>query len=77
MLSTLGREELLATKVFAACDRAGRALHDCLAMKPTVDELEGVYAWVSRQDAHPDWPKHVRQQIDRLKEEVRRGQGFQ
>jgi len=59
VLRTLGREDLLLTKLFALCDRA-LDLADCLALKPTSAELAGLLPWVERQDANPDWPSHVR-----------------
>jgi len=39
-LYTLGREDLLRTKLFALCDR-GTDLSDCLALKPTLADLGG------------------------------------
>ena len=65
-LLTLGRGDLLCTKLFAMCDRSGFDREDCLAMRPTPKELEDAYPWVAAQDAHPDWPRHVRQQLDLL-----------
>lgn len=58
VLDTLGRFDLLCTKVFALCDRQ-LDLPDCLALAPNPDELAEVSAWVELQDANPDWPKHV------------------
>lgn len=57
-LRTLGRSDLLVTKLFALCDRA-TDLADCIALAPTPDELRAAEAWVSEQDANPDWPAHV------------------
>lgn len=58
VLDTLGRLDLLCTKVFALCDRQ-LGLPDRLALAPNPDELEAIRAWVVRQDANPDWPRHV------------------
>jgi hypothetical protein len=58
VLSTLGRPDLLKTKLFALCDR-GTDLADCVALAPTRDELDEAVPWVAQQDAHPDWPAHV------------------
>jgi hypothetical protein len=58
VLTTLGRADLLKTKLFALCDR-GSDLADCVAMAPTSDELTEALPWVSSQDAHPGWPAHV------------------
>ena len=58
VLTTLGRADLLKTKLFALCDR-GSDLADCVAKAPTSDELTEALPWVSSQDAHPGWPAHV------------------
>ena len=59
VLRTLGREDLLRTKLFALCDRQlDRA--DCLALEPTSVELGDLRPWGERQDANLDWPSHVR-----------------
>lgn len=57
-LRTLGRSDLLKTKLLAYCDRQSDA-EDCIAMKPTQDELREAIDWVKYQDANSDWPKHV------------------
>jgi hypothetical protein len=57
-LSTLGRSDLLAAKLFALCDR-GTDLPDCLALAPSAAELAAAIPWVAHQDAHPGWPAHV------------------
>lgn len=58
-LWTLGRPELLLSKLWALCDR-GLDLGDCLALQPTPDELHQAEAWIVPQDLNPDWPQHVR-----------------
>jgi hypothetical protein len=58
VLTTLGREDLLKTKLFALCDR-GIDLLDCVALAPTVAELNDAASWLAEQDANPDWPAHV------------------
>jgi hypothetical protein len=58
VLHTLGRSDLLRSKLFALCDR-GTDLPDCLALEPTQAELEEIQPWVALQDAHPGWPEHV------------------
>lgn len=54
-LTTLGRSDLLKTKLFALCDRA-----DCIAMAPTVADFEEAEPWLAEQDANSMWPDHVR-----------------
>jgi hypothetical protein len=58
VLETLGRADLLKTKLFALCDR-GTDLADCMAFSPTVEELEEAMPWVALQDANELWPSHV------------------
>lgn len=58
VLHTLGRSDLLKTKLFAHCDR-GTDLRDCIALAPSVAELREALPWVQGQDANPDWPAHV------------------
>jgi hypothetical protein len=58
-LRSLGRADLLRSKLFALCDR-GIDLDDCLALRPTRAELRELAAWLEERDAHPDWPAHVR-----------------
>lgn len=58
-LTTLGREDLLKTKLFALCDRA-LDFADCVAMAPTADELRDALPWLEVRDANSDWPAHVR-----------------
>ena len=57
-LHTLGREDLLRTKLLGLCDR-GTDKTDCMAMSPTKEELKNAVAWVKEQDGNPGWPKHV------------------
>jgi hypothetical protein len=62
VLQTLGRGDLLKTKLFAFCDRQIDR-DDCLALKPTTAELIEAYSWVKEQDAHLGWVDHVRSQF--------------
>lgn len=65
-LTTLGRPDLLKSKLFALCDR-GTDLADCLAMTPSAAELAEAEAWLAERDAHPMWPDHVRSTLDDLR----------
>jgi hypothetical protein len=71
-LKCLGRSDLLMSKVFALCDR-GIDLPDCLALAPTIAELDEITAWLERQDANPGWPEHVRATLADLKQRLGRG----
>jgi hypothetical protein len=61
-LSTLGRPDLLKSKLFALCDR-GTDLHDCIALKPTAEELAECMPWLAQQDGNELWPAHTRATI--------------
>ncbi len=65
-LTTLGRSDLIKTKLFALCDR-GTDLVDCLALAPTTDELADAEPWLYEQDANPMWPAHARATLDDLR----------
>jgi len=65
VLHTLGRADLLKTKLFAFCDRR-TDLADCLALAPTSTELSEALPWVEAQDANEQWPGHVRQLFGEL-----------
>ncbi len=64
-LWSLGRSELIMSKVFALCDR-GTDLTDCIALQPTAEELGTAASWLVQQDLHPEWPRHVRTTLDDL-----------
>ena len=59
VLTTLGRADLLRSKLLALCDR-GIDLADCLALAPAAGELAALLPWVEEQDLNPAWPDHVR-----------------
>lgn len=65
VLSTLGRSDLLKSKLFGLCDR-GTDLPDCIALAPTAEELAECAPWLERQDGNEGWPAHVRATIDDL-----------
>jgi hypothetical protein len=64
-LHTLGRVDLLKTKLFSLCDR-GLDIGDCIAMAPMVEELREARPWLDLQDGHPHWPEHVAVTLDDL-----------
>ncbi|MFZ4579085.1 MAG: DUF6036 family nucleotidyltransferase [Myxococcota bacterium] len=65
-LDTLGRMDLLRSKLFALCDR-GTDLLDCLALKPDEAEIDQILPWLADQDGNPDWPAYVRQVLTDLR----------
>ena len=69
-MRSLGREDLLATKLYAFCDREDD-LEDVLKLKPTRTELANIFHWVLKRDASPKWPKRVRDCFSRLREKLK------
>jgi hypothetical protein len=57
-LRTLGRLDLLRSKVFSLCDRA-IDISDCVALAPAREELEQIRPWLVERDGNPGWPSHV------------------
>lgn len=57
-LSTLGRIDLIRSKLWAMCDRM-RDVEDLVALKPDDQEVELAVAWVKPLDLNPNWPHHV------------------
>lgn len=71
-LSTLGRADLLKTKLFALCDR-GTDLPDCIALAPSAEELAATRPWLELQDGNAEWPTHVRATLADLSQRLRHG----
>jgi len=71
-IHTLGRLDLLSSKLFALCDR-GIDIPDCVALAPTDDEIKEIQPWVEQRDAHPHWPDHVRATLEDLREKLKDG----
>lgn len=57
-IEVLGRLDLLATKLYAFCDREDD-LDDVLRLKPTNEELVKILPWVLERDGSDLWPKRV------------------
>lgn len=71
-LSTLGRADLLATKLVALVDR-GTDYEDCVALSPTTAELKAAWPFVVQYEANPEsrevfWIPTARKQFNRLVE---------
>jgi hypothetical protein len=71
-LRTLGRGDLLKTKLFALCDR-GQDIGDCLALAPTAQELREALPWLKDQDANTMWPEHVVETLADLERKLGHG----
>jgi len=66
ILHTLGRIDLIATKLVAFCDRQEQDEEDLLQMKPNQHELISALPWAQNYDANPDWAKHVESKAKQL-----------
>ena len=62
---TLGRLDLLMTKLFALCDRQ-QDHDDCIALSPTAQELDQCLEWLYDRDGNPFWPDNVRLSLKKL-----------
>lgn len=71
-LITLGRSDLLKSKLFALCDR-GTDLQDCIALQPDALELKNAESWLIDQDAHPAWEQHVQDTLADLSNRLNHG----
>ena len=71
-LQTLGRLDLLRSKLFSLCDRA-IDISDCLALAPTEEELDEIRLWLAERDANPGWPDHVEEVLSGLSRRLHRG----
>ena len=72
VLHTLGRADLLKSKLFALCDR-GTDLPDCIALAPTDEEIAECMPWLESQDGNALWPAHARATIADLERRLGRG----
>jgi hypothetical protein len=69
-LSTLGRLDLLKTKLYALCDR-GTDFDDCVKLAPSLEGINECLPWVLKGDANPLWPERVNEMITELKKELK------
>jgi len=72
LLNSLGRLDLLRSKLFGLCDRA-RDLGDCVALAPTRAEISVIAPWLAEQDGNPDWSEHVSEVLRDLERRLDRG----
>ena len=69
-LRSLGREDLLASKLFAFCDREDD-FEDVVRLKPSKEELTKLLPWVLKRDASAYWPKRVEECFSRLRKKMK------
>jgi hypothetical protein len=65
----VGRQTLIALKLFAAVDRGAASVHmqDLKALEPSDDELDRAREWVLTQDAALSWPGLVTEMIEHVR----------
>jgi hypothetical protein len=69
-LWTLGRMNLLRTKLYAYADR-DIDYDDCIALKPILKELEICKEWVLKGDTNELWPNRVEEIFQKLIEDLK------
>jgi len=69
-LSTLGRIDLLRSKLWALCDRREQDREDLLSMRPSSEELNKCLPWVQDQDTNPEWPDYVETRFKALAKDL-------
>lgn len=70
--SVLGRPDLLKSKLFALADR-GSDIEDCIALKPTPEELAECQPWLEQQDGNEMWRTHIHDVLAKLGERLGHG----
>lgn len=71
IIKSLGRSDLLKTKLFAYCDRTTPDFEDLIELKPSRDELSESIGWVKERDQNVSWPKHVETAFDTLRKALK------
>lgn len=74
VFKTLGRQDLLCTKLVALIDR-GTDYRDCVALKPTTSELRAAWPFVQDYEGNTEsrevyWIPLAKRQLDRLCKEL-------
>jgi hypothetical protein len=66
-IKTLGRRDLMASKLFALCDRDESDLEDLVCLKPSLAEIDSLKPWVLEREASDLWPERVEKCFNHLK----------
>lgn len=66
-IKSLARRDLIASKLYAMCDRDESDLDDLVQLKPSFAEIETLREWVLERDASELWPARVEKCLKRLK----------
>jgi hypothetical protein len=72
---SLSSRDLLASKLFAYCDRDEDDLSDILKMAPSISEIESLQGWVLARDASEFWPARVERCFKKLIERLAHAKG--
>ena len=72
VIRSLGRSDLLFSKLYAMCDRK-QDIVDLLAMKITHEEIAFLKERVKQMDGNPDWPMWVEICMEELLQEINDG----
>jgi hypothetical protein len=72
LVSLLGREDLVATKLYALNDQSPTSKHagDLLALSPSPDELAAAAAWCRSHDPSPAFADQLEQALAWLRERL-------
>lgn len=66
-IKSLSRSDLIASKLFAFCDRDENDLDDLLHLKPTLKEIDSLKSWILARDTSELWPARVQKCLKKLK----------
>lgn len=72
-VKVLGRRDLVATKLFALCDRDENDLDDLVKLKPSSEEIDSLKQWVLDREASELWPARVEKCFKKLKSRLPNG----
>jgi hypothetical protein len=72
-VSVLARADLVATKLYAACQRGRRDIDDLLAMAVTQDEVKQGAKWVKGRENGSGWSEQVKLVIEEILSLLKKG----
>jgi hypothetical protein len=69
-----GRSSIIALKLFAAVDQGSESVHfqDLVGLDPLDSEIEDAASWVARQDPAPGFAAHVAEEVEHVRDALRR-----
>lgn len=72
-VKVLGRRDLIASKLFALCDREENDLDDLVKLQPSFEEIDSLKQWVLDREASELWPARVEKCFTKLKSRLPNG----